>query len=62
MVDSISGSSGSDVYSITQQIQDFKDGTINFTKQDLKSNIITMMEEGETPSETLLDLYDLMMR
>lgn len=40
-----------------QQMQDFKDGKINITKNDLKENIQAMMSEGEEAPAILLDLY-----
>lgn len=58
MADSVSGVSSTDTYTISQHMQDFKDGIVNFSKEDLKSNITELLEERQTPSSTIIDLYE----
>jgi hypothetical protein len=55
MAGSVSGSSSSDN---SQQIQDFLNGKINITRNDLKNTVSAMSAEGEKPSQVLLDIID----
>ncbi|MDD3012325.1 MAG: hypothetical protein PHC34_01310 [Candidatus Gastranaerophilales bacterium] len=58
MVGSVQSSSAQDANAISQQIQEFKDGKVNITKNDLKSTLANAIAQGEEPSDTVLDIVD----
>lgn len=58
MVGSVQGSSTSDVNTVAQQLQDFKDGKVNISKSDLKKSAASVMTQGQKPSDSVIDIID----
>lgn len=58
MVDAVTSSSAMDVTQLQQKIQDFNDGKVNITKEDLKSYISEKKATGEKISSDVEDIID----
>lgn len=59
MAGTVQGTSSSDINAINQQkIKDFQDGKINISKGELKNLVTSAIAQGETPSNTVVDILD----